>query len=275
MLRRWVGYYGDAVGRSNLLVFDDNSVDGSTDDLGCTVHRLPRFPGGERFEPSRMRLANGVAAGLLSCYDYVIFVDVDEFLIPDPDQFDGLLDFIAAHADRDVIAGMALNVVHVAGVEADIDVDRPILDQRSFAKFIPRMCKPSIKRVPARWHRSAHAIAAPYQVDPALFLMHMKFHDHDSLQASGDRRRAAFDSDARGKNSSWKRTGREIADRVTGAVARQHNDLIVEFVPDPHVLEAIVVRRGNRIYASRGAAQLTATSDAPLVRIPERLYGLV
>jgi hypothetical protein len=274
MLKRWVNYYGNAVGLSNLIVFDDNSTDGSTDDLGCTVHRLPKFPGGERFIPSRMKLANGISAGLLSCYDYVIFADVDEFLIPDPDQFDGLRDFIRARQDTDVIAAMALNVVHNPEVEAEIDPERPILDQRSFAKFIPRMCKPSIKRIPAQWRRSTHAIAAPYRLDPGLFMMHMKFHDHGELRELGDRRRAAFESDARGFNSSWKLTGREITQQVSGALRGQYTDDIAEFKPDPRVLEQVVVNR-NGTYESSGGAQMKAMRDEPLVRIPERLRGIV
>jgi hypothetical protein len=273
MLKRWVSYYGAAVGRSSLVIFDDGSVDGSTEDLGCTVHRLPNFPGGKMFIPSRMKLASGIAAGLLACYDYVIFADVDEFLIPDPDQFEGLVDFLKARPHSDVIAGMALNVVHHAEVEAGIDPERPILDQRSFAKFIPRMCKPSIKRIPAAWRHSTHAITAPYRVDSGLFMMHMKFHDRNSLRQLGDRRRAAFESDGRGMNSSWKLTGGEITQRVTGFLAGQQPGEITEFTPDPQVLEQIVVHR-NGLHESRGAAQLYAMRDQPLVRIPERLRGL-
>lgn len=276
MLKRWVNYYGNALGMSNLIVFDDNSVDGSTDNLGCTVHRLAWFPGGDRFVPSRMKLANGIAAGLLACYDYVIFADVDEFLVPDPNEFDGLLEFIRARSDRDVIAGMALNVVHFAEVEpAGIDPDRPILDQRSFAKFIPRMCKPAIKRVPARWRRSTHAISAPYEVDTGLYLMHMKFYDQDALRELGDRRRAAFESDARGFNSSWKLTGNEITARVAEAVSGHRPEDIPEYVPDPSALAKVVVQRPDAYESGPHSAQMATMRDQPLVRIPERLRGLV
>jgi Glycosyl transferase family 2 len=277
MLKRWVKYYSDALGPTNLIIFDDNSVDGSTDNLDCTVYRLPTFPGGERFIPSRMKLANGIAAGLLACYDFVIFADVDEFFIPDPNQFDGLLDFLKARRRSDVIAGMALNVVHHPGVEAgEIDPDRPILDQRSFAKFMPRMCKPAIKRIPAQWRRSTHAITAPYGVDPGLFMMHMKFHDQESLQALGDRRRAVFEADSRGFRSSWRLTGeeitREIAEAVTG---QQRPEDVPEFVPDPALLETVVVKVQESYESGPGSSQMKAMRERPLVRIPERLRGIV
>ena len=41
MLRRWVDHYSREVGVDNLVVVDDNSSDGSTDDLPCTVLRIP------------------------------------------------------------------------------------------------------------------------------------------------------------------------------------------------------------------------------------------
>ena len=84
LLPLWVSHYARHVGIDNLVVLDDNSVDGSTEGLGCTVHRVPELKGGLAFEPVRMRLMNGLAAGLLAVYDYVVFVDVDEFLVTDP-----------------------------------------------------------------------------------------------------------------------------------------------------------------------------------------------
>lgn len=44
MLSRWVDYYGREVGLGNLVVLDDNSVDGSTTGLACPVYRLPPPP---------------------------------------------------------------------------------------------------------------------------------------------------------------------------------------------------------------------------------------
>ena len=76
LLSLWVSHYARHVGIDNLVVLDDNSVDGSTDGLGCTVHKVPPLKGGLDFEPVRMRLMNGIAGGLLAAYDYVVFVDV-------------------------------------------------------------------------------------------------------------------------------------------------------------------------------------------------------
>jgi hypothetical protein len=83
MLPVWIRYYGGQLGMENLYVFDDNSVDGSTDDLPCDVIRIPPVRDG-KFESTRMRLVSGFADALLAVYDAVLFCDVDEFVVADP-----------------------------------------------------------------------------------------------------------------------------------------------------------------------------------------------
>ena len=50
-------------GPDALVVLDDNSKDGSTDDLPCSVIRIPEVTKKRFFERSRMKMASGVAAG--------------------------------------------------------------------------------------------------------------------------------------------------------------------------------------------------------------------
>ncbi|MEO5652825.1 MAG: glycosyltransferase family 2 protein, partial [Marmoricola sp.] len=45
MLPLWIKYYGAQFGVENLYVVDDNSEDGSTDDLPCDVLRIPPIRG--------------------------------------------------------------------------------------------------------------------------------------------------------------------------------------------------------------------------------------
>src|SRR5215213_8734024 len=134
LLRLWVAHYARQVGIDNLVVLDDNSVDGSTDGLGCTVHRVPPLRGGLDFEPVRMRLMNGIAGGLLAAYDYVVFVDVDEFLVTDPAVYPTLPDLLEDRGRPETLGVVGLNVVHVPSLEPEpLDLRRPLLEQRSFA----------------------------------------------------------------------------------------------------------------------------------------------
>ena len=95
MLRAWIDHYGRQVGLDHLLVIDDNSDDGSTDGLDCEVRRIEPIEG--HFENSRMQIVSDAARKLLRKHDAVIFADADEFILADPDRYDGLTDIVAPY----------------------------------------------------------------------------------------------------------------------------------------------------------------------------------
>jgi hypothetical protein len=271
MLARWVDHYGRSAGHENLIVFDDGSTDGSTDGLACTVQHLPGFRKGN-FEKGRMGLASGVAHGLLGLYDVVIFTDVDEFLVPDPAIYADLSDYLARRPEP-VIAPFALNVVHHTAVEGPLVCGKPILGQRAYAQFAPLMCKPSVKRVPAAWRYASHAIEASYLPDPGLFMLHMKFADVDLLRRQADRRNVLAMSLERGRGSSWGRTGDNLAGLLTRATASVAAD-VEEFDPTS-VLPARLVRRAGGVHRAVGPGHIDNLRNQPLLRIPERLHGIL
>lgn len=273
MLPRWVRHYARHVGIENLLVLDDHSRDGSTDALGCTVHRLPVLPG-RGYEGVRMRMMSGLAAGFLAAYDFVVFVDVDEFLVPDPTTYADLPAFLANRRDRDVLAPMTLNVVHVPEVEGALRADEPVLGQRGFVKFAPIMCKPSVKQVPAAWRWASHGIEAPFEVDPELYMVHLKFADRDALRRVAAHRKALVDTDGRAKGSSWSRDADEIVAALDAAVAGVDLDRVPEFDPREMDLGHIVEPREGW-YRAVGNGQLKALQKLPLRRVPGSLLGTV
>jgi hypothetical protein len=269
MLRRWVDHHAALVGLDNLVVLDDQTSDGSTDGLGCTVHRLPVLDG-ERFEPVRMQLTSGLGAALLAVYDYVVLLDADELLVTSP-EFDTLADLLAARGYPEVLGAVALNVVHAPG-EAPLDLSRPVLDQRGFAVFTPLMCKPVMKRVPADWVRASHGIRAPYAIDPDLFLLHLKFADRDRLAATALRRHRAFQADGRAAASSWSRPVDEVTDALDAAIDRADLPAATAFDPRSAGLGSVVFER-NGIHRTPKQGQLEALLDNPVQRIPASLRG--
>jgi len=269
MLRRWVDHHAALVGLDNLVVLDDQSSDGSTDDLGCTVHRLPVLDG-ERFEPIRMQLTSGLAAALLAVYDYVVLLDADELLVTSP-EFDTLGDLLAARGYPEVVGAVALNLVHAPG-DAPLDLCRPVLDQRRYAVFTPLMCKPVLKRVPAAWVRASHGIRAPYAIDPDLFLLHLKFADRDRLAETAVRRHRAFQADGRAAASSWSRPVDEVTDALDAAIGRADLAAATAFEPRSADLDSILLAR-NGIHRTPKQGQLEALLDNPVQRIPESLRG--
>lgn len=275
MLPRWIDYYGRQLGVQNLIVLDDNSTDGSTDDLPCMLYRLPPEPWKRRWAPTRARLANGLARGLLACNDVVIFTDVDEFLVPDPDKHDGLLDYLAHRSDWPVIAPLAFDVMHNARVEPAFDPDRPLLEQRRFVKFSPAMCKPLLKRVPANWEPAFHAIHASFEVDPDLFMLHLKYYDETALARVAEHRYRIRETEGRGSpRSFWAKSPDKLKNLLSTWTSPAKEDGGVVRVVDVEQLDYrdLISERSDGTWRAN-ANQVTGLSKSPLRELPERFRG--
>jgi Glycosyl transferase family 2 len=271
MLPRWIRYYGDQLGVENLVVVDDRSSDGSTSNLPCRVIRHDGFPEGE-FEKARMALVSRLGSELLRDHDAVVFTDADEFLLADPDRYEGLRDFVARRPELQVAAGLGLNVVHHLDHESALVPELPILGQRRFAKFVGKICKPSLKRVDAPWVKASHGIRAPYVPTRELLMVHFKFADLDLLRRTADLRHAVRVEAGLTEASAWAKSGEAIAGEFRSFLngGPEVPEFDAELV-DPALL---VVERGGAWQAT-GARQLRVMVEAPLLRVPTRYHGMV
>ncbi len=278
MLPRWVEHYTRQCESADaLVVIDDNSRDGSTDDLPCPVIRVPSETKPRAFERSRMKMVSGIAAGLLGVYDAVVFTDADEFMVADPAKYDTLTDLVLDRPRVGVLGAMCLNVVHDVDHEPDLDPARPILEQRRLATFIPRMCKPGLKRSPVGWTAASHGIGVPYAIDPDLYLFHAKFADRLALQGSAEHRQWVTETYGRAKTSTW-RHGADKMVRLLDTVARGADRAAARpfEAPDREALDAIVKQRGEEpVWSARGANQFKAMKQQPTVLVPERFRSSV
>lgn len=274
MLKRWVDYYGNQLGFDNLIVLDDNSADGSTRDLPCTVYRLPPPPWKAPWSRTRREFFNGFTRSLLTCYDAVIVTDVDEFLVPDPIRYDGLLDYIGAASDWDVVAPVALNVLHNPRYEPDLDANKPVMAQRRFVKFAPSLCKPLITRSPSEWLAGLHGIRAPFEVDRELFMLHLKFSDLATMRAVSQQRQDLFDKEGRGSpGSSWPLGPDELTSRLLSWV-NSSGPVVKDFDPGELDLRYLVHRTSDGSYRTQGS-QLRAMKQNPLRQLPDRFRSLL
>lgn len=275
MLRKWVDYYGGQLGPENLVVIDDNSVDGSTDDLPCKVVRIPPITG--HFERERMRIVSDTARRLLRFRAAVVFADADEFVVPDPARYDGLRDFAAVRKGINAAGVMALNVVQDLAHEPALDLSRPALGQRSRAVFVPLMCKPAVKFVKAPWAASSHGLAgAPFAVDPELYMFHLKFADRDLLADAAAKRHQMVAQDGRAAASSWQFDGDEMVDllrRVNGAFRPAGQTPV--FAPDPARLAEIPKTFDNGVTRATGARQVEVMEQADVCLIPSGFAEIV
>lgn len=274
MLPRWIAHYGRECGVANLFVIDDNTSDGSTTGLPCSVIRIPSW-GDKHFENTRMRLVSNIAAGLLEAYDAVLFADADEFLVADPKRHDGLLDLVSKRSKLDVLAAQGLNVVHNPVREGTLDPERPVLGQRQWAKFIPLMCKPAIKRVAAPWVAASHGITVPFEIEPDLYMFHLKFAEREHLRMTGDHRKALADAEGRAAETAWQFAGDDLVDLLDEVVGDVDPTAIEPYKPRKKVLGDIVRQGEHGHYRSHGRRQFNAMRGQPMMQVPERFWGKV
>ena len=275
MLPRWIDHYGTQVGLQNLLVLDDNSTDGSTTDLPCTTYHLPQGPWKKGFGKTRERLVNGFARGLLACVDVVIFTDVDELIVPDPAKYSGLGDYLAARG-ADIIAPLALEVLHNDRLEAPLQPGRPLLEQRRFVKYAPAMCKPLLKRVPTAWEFAFHGIREPFEIDPDLWLLHLKYADVTVLAEVAEHRRRWHEEEGRGHPQSfWPMGAEELTNRLRSWTKEADETGSVPVFDPAEVDLENLVRQQEKGYWRAAGAQIAALDTNPLREIPERVRSVL
>jgi hypothetical protein len=271
MLPRWLDYYGRQLGVENLVVLDDNTVDGSTTGLPCTTYRLPPEPWKHDWARTRAQLANAFARGLLACNDVVIFTDVDEFLVPDPAQYAGLREYLSDRRDKMIVAPLALEVMHNAKLEPALDPSRPVLEQRRFVKASPGMCKPLLKRSPERWQPAFHAINAPFEIDPALWMFHLKYCDVTLLEKVAEERRRIHVEEGRGHSKSFWPMGAKALKRQLSSWTRLPRGVkdAPEFDPTEVDLDGLVGEVRPGVWRSL-PIQTEALNETPLRGLPQR-----
>lgn len=275
MLPRWLEHYGTLVGRTNLVVVDDATTDGSTTGLDVTVLRLPRD--GKRassFDAQRARMVSSLGTALLHYADIVIYVDADEFLVVDPWVYPTFEDFLQQVPRNGLVAPLGLNLLHVRPQERRFDPSKRILEQRRFVKFVPAMCKPVIRRsADARWTPGFHGATAPYSVDTGLLLIHAKYLDV-RLAAAQQRSRHALWHEGMGQMSSWRMPVGRLKESLAEWATPAEGESIPELDPSRLDLNTVVHKsrrrlRRPRVYRSLGG-QIAAMREMPVLELPQR-----
>lgn len=182
----WLRHYGRHVGLENCFIIDHGSDDGSTRGLQqCNVVRIPRSP----YDPQVQSVFNSKFCSSLLCwYERVLYSDVDEILMPDPNVAATLRDYCTLDIP-DVVTAIGLNIIHIPNAEPRLNLDSPITAQRSWVLACASMCKPLLTNRDIRWVGGSHSADAQVSFDQ-LYMFHLRWFDFELGKARLARTRA-------------------------------------------------------------------------------------
>lgn len=206
----WMDYYHKSFNYEDMYIFDNCTSDGSITyqynnqekatsmrngeilyeripehNLKCNVIRI--WPGKQDFKvfdtswiQTTLRYLYNI---LLNEYEYVIYTDADDFLMPNPEKYKNLKDYVqmVKNNNQDCARATGYEIIQLEN-EPDLEWNKPILHQRKNWMQYGMWSKTFITNQLLRWIDGFHFVIdnsdAP---DPDLILCHLKRIDAKSF----------------------------------------------------------------------------------------------
>lgn len=182
MLPIWKRYYSRYFEHQDMYILDNLSKDGSTNPNALDGIYVKDIKHSVCWNDHWMK--DAVIAyqhKLLEEYEYVLYTDVDEIIVPDPTVYRDLKHYIQVY-DGVVRDTMSYEIIHDIDNEEPLDFRRPINAQRS--NWFPRRKrwgKAVLANQPLEWGARMHLCFQNRErrKDPHLFLLHLSMMDLD------------------------------------------------------------------------------------------------
>jgi hypothetical protein len=177
----WLKYYSRYIDGNDIYVFDHLSIDGSVQkclkDFTFNVIRLD-YP--FSFDHIWFKfVAETVQKKLLDHYEYVIFTDVDEIILPDINKYIGLDDYIKK-LDKNYARCIGYELIHLPDKEKPFNPSKSVLSQRRFMYRTDWYNKTLISNQPLNWGIGFHGVRdLELYFDNDLMLIHLHKLDFD------------------------------------------------------------------------------------------------
>jgi hypothetical protein len=137
---------------------------------------------------ARASFVSSFCSSLLNYYDFVLYTDVDEIVVPDPANYKGLLDYVQNMIPNSVITCLGMEIIHKIDEETKLDLNVPILAQRSYCQFVGAACKPLLIGRSVQWTPGFHDYNGEIKFND-IFLFHLPWCDHHMAIKRGEKRR--------------------------------------------------------------------------------------
>lgn len=178
----WVRHYAQYTDRANLHIITHGPDEDYAYEIakGCVFAECPRDPKNSRLDADRFAFINAYCADLAAKHERVIYNDVDEIVVLDPDAGDNLVTYLdAIPPEVEVITPLGLEIIHQKYLENDYDFDRGLFRQRRFVRANGHYTKPCITGTPITWGPDGHGCSHDtLYLDDNLYLFHLKWFDH-------------------------------------------------------------------------------------------------
>ena len=174
-LPHWIEYYSRVPG-AQLVVLDHESDDGSTAGIDSlrVVHGMVHHPEMENASWMLHTVQHHMGGLLRSGYERVIYAEVDEFLIPDPERWVDLREYLEFTEDSGIVAARGWNVIHKPG-DVPLPESGSLLMGRSWKRSELYDIRMGGSKVPD-WKIGRHGLKdAPNDPDTDLRLVHLHY----------------------------------------------------------------------------------------------------
>lgn len=191
-IRKWVRYYGDQFGRENLYILAHGG-EAVVHDVaqGCVIYDLPRRVVDGTRDRRRARLVEGYLNFLLGDHRAIVFGDVDEFIVADPETGDLGTRVDQQFGKHPSLKPLNLNLLDAPEAPA-LDYAQPIFAQRRLARSRYQFCKPVILYEPATFVGGFHYSDHPPHVEAGLYQVHLHYADRATNEAIASARLETF-----------------------------------------------------------------------------------
>ncbi|MDR2690417.1 MAG: glycosyltransferase family 2 protein [Azoarcus sp.] len=173
-LKIFIDHYKKLTDPDNIFIIDHGSTMVSKylqDESGIQVIRIPK---GQTDDQHAARYFAWFQRFLLSHYEWVISSDCDELLIH-REGVDGLKTMLS-HPGNIIKCGHGIGVIMDPDSEMEIDLQRPVSQQRRFMYHDPVYAKPALASAPTTWHLGFHQNLDDHltRVCDDLWLVHLR-----------------------------------------------------------------------------------------------------
>lgn len=173
-IRCWSDYYQSQLGLDSTLIVDNASDDESVPFIRSQRNLL--YPKMVFSNNLRSSFISQLASSFLLLYDLVIYTDVDEMIVSNPEKYKSLRHYFETNTSS-AFTCLGFDLVHILNEDADLRDEENLLSQRRHIRPIRSMCKTLATRRPIRWGGGFHTSDARPFVDPDLWLFHTKSAD--------------------------------------------------------------------------------------------------